>query len=172
MAETGESTGPKRKRTTRKEKAEKQPNSKSGEGSNSKSGPEDVVLMNSRAKYPRYALLEVRQEVVERSKRAVYAHLTKMTNAHINLAAKGNCQSAKFLFEFAGIYDLSAAPGPADSQPNAFNPAAILEDPSKAVLSFYKKLGTKPPQLAPAKTCTPAIEAGMEQPALQARKEL
>ncbi|MFZ0705650.1 MAG: hypothetical protein WAM71_08620 [Candidatus Korobacteraceae bacterium] len=109
----------------------------------------DVVAMKSVAQYPRYVSLEAREKMVARSKRAVYAHLNKITNAHINLAAKGNCQSAKFLFEFAGI-DKMPALALLEKTKAAFG-YPTDDDPTKAVLSFYKKLGIDPPKLTPPK---------------------
>lgn len=112
-------------------------------------GAADVVAMKSVAQYPRYVLLEAREKMVERSKRAVYAHLNKITNAHINLAAKGNCQSAKFLFEFAGIDKMPALA--VLERTKAALGYVTDEDPTKAVKSFYRKLGMTPPKLKPPK---------------------
>ena len=140
--------------------AKKQGKSRTGRKAASKSAPADVVAMKSVAKYLRYAALEARQKAVERSKRAVYAHLNKIANAHINLAAKGNCQSAKFLFEFAGIDDMSLALGAIESRCKTSISSASDDDPRKAVLSFYQKLGITPPKLKPpVSAATPAEEA-------------
>ena len=125
----------------------------------------DVVTMKSVAQYPRYVSSEAREKVVARSKRAVYAHLNKITNAHINLAARGNCQSAKFLFEFAGIDKMPALAAP--EQTKSKLAYATDDDPTKAVLSFYKKLGMTPPKLKPPKTVELDERQAVVQPAMQ-----
>jgi len=147
------------KRQAGKSAAKKQTKSRSAVKPRNNGETADVVPMRSLAQYPRYASLEERQKAVERSKRAVYAHLNKMTNAHINLAAKGNCQSAKFLFEFAGIDDLATAPASKGSQPNGSSAKlASDDDPTKAVASFCAKLGVAPVKLKPPKP----VEAGSD----------
>ncbi len=138
----------------------RQTKSRSAPKASNKTGQAEVVAIKSKAEYPRYASLEARQKAVERSKRSIYAHLNKVTNAHIDLAVKGNCQSAKFLCEFAGIDDLAPTPALGKSQPNTSNLSAeVDDDPTKAVLSFYKKLGMTPPRLKPPKAAETAEEA-------------
>ncbi len=139
--------------------AKRQTKTRSVPKAGDKSGPVEVVAVKSKAEYARYASLEVRQKAVERSKRAIYAHLNKVTNAHINLAVKGNCQSAKFLFEFAGIDDLAAAPALGKARAGVSNSSAeVDDDPTQAVLSFYKKLDMQPPRLKPPQAAE-AVEA-------------
>ena len=129
-----------------------------------KSTAVDVVAMKSVAQYPRYVALEAREKMVARSKRSVYAHLNKITNAHINLAAKGNCQSAKFLFEFAGIDKMPALAVLEKTRAALGYPMG--DDPTKAVLSFYQKLGMTPPKLKPPKPVEAEEDAIDEQPAM------
>jgi hypothetical protein len=127
----------------------------------SKPGPVTLVKMKSQAQYPAYASLEAQQKAVLRAKRAVYAYLQKLTNAHINFAASGNCQSAKFLFEFAGIGDMAAKLAvEARTGQNAYAAnAACKKDPVESVLSFYKKLGMEPPVLLPREAAEGAMGA-------------
>ena len=111
-----------------------------------------------RAKQPKppytiFKRLENRQKAVEQNRRAVYAHLDKITQENIKLATKGNSAIAKFLFDFAGITQLPAV---AEKSSKAAKAACACEakdddDPSNAVLSFYKKLGMTPPKLKPPK---------------------
>jgi hypothetical protein len=132
-----------------KRTAKKATNSESSGHSRRKREPGEVVLLTSKAEYARYESIDVRQKAVERAKRSIYAHLHEITNAHINLSVgKGNVQSAKFLFEFAGIDDFPTALALSESQPDPRNTSSgqpCEEDPSKAVLAFYDKLGVTPP---------------------------
>jgi hypothetical protein len=103
--------------------------------------------------YTKFKRLENRQKAVEQNRRAVYAHLDKITQENIKLAKKGNSAIAKFLFDFAGINQL---PAPVEASSKARKAASGVEnktddDPTKAVLSFYKKLGMTPPKLKPPK---------------------
>lgn len=109
-----------------------------------------------KAEYAQFKLLEERIRVVEQSRRGVYAHLVDVIHSNIDLAGEGNYLAAKFLMEFAGIDKL-----PMLSQEQVKNPAPAGEgtvtkkaddnddDPTKAVLSFYKKLGMEPLRLKP-----------------------
>ena len=103
--------------------------------------------------YTIFKRLENRQKAVEQSRRAVFAHLDKITQENIKLAQNGNSAIAKFLFDFAGINQL---PAPTEASSKAAKSASAGEakddnDPTKAVLSFYKKLGITPPKLKPPK---------------------
>lgn len=131
--------------------------------SGKESAPADVVAMKSVAQYPKYVSLEAREKMVARSKRAVFAHLNKITNAHINLAAKGNCQSAKFLFEFAGIEKLPALA--ALERAKAAFGYTTIDDPTRAVQSFHQRLGIDPPRLKPPKPVEADEGQTDEQPA-------
>ena len=109
-----------------------------------------------KAEYAQFKLLEERIRVVEQSRRGVYAYLVDVIHSNIDLAGEGNYLAAKFLMEFAGIDKL-----PVLSQEQARNPTVAAEgtgtqkadeeedDPTKAVLSFYKKLGMTPLRLKP-----------------------
>lgn len=115
--------------------------------------------------YTKFKRLENRQKTVEQNRRAVYAHLDKITQENIKLAKKGNSAIAKFLFEFAGINQL---PARVEASSKATKAACACEakdddDPTKAVLSFYKKLGMTPPKLKPPKPLEAAeTEAALE----------
>jgi hypothetical protein len=107
----------------------------------------------SKPPYTKFKRLENPQKVVEQNRRAVYAHLDKITQENIKLAKKGNAAIAKFLFEFAGIHHLPAlveASSKRQKTPRGCEDKAD-DDPTKAVLSFYKKLGMTPPKLKPPK---------------------
>ena len=98
-----------------------------------------------------YASLEARQRTAELARRAVFVCLMEMTAGNIMLAKQGNYSAAKFLLEFAGIYDLpplseASLEQPAAVAPNAGKPGKTSEE---LVLSFYKRLGMKVPVLAP-----------------------
>ncbi len=99
--------------------------------------------------YTRFKRLENRQKAVEQNRRAVYAHLDKITHENIKLAKKGNAAIAKFLFEFAGINQLPAHAEAAPKTRNELSAQKADDDPSAAVLSFYSKLGMTPPKLKP-----------------------
>lgn len=114
--------------------------------------------------YTKFARLENRQKAIEQNRRAVYAHLDEITRENIKLAKKGNSAIAKFLFEFAGINQVPALVKASSKSKKAVRVGEekTEDDPTKAVLSFYKKLGIEPPKLKPPKT----VEAeGDEQPA-------
>jgi hypothetical protein len=107
----------------------------------------------SKSPYTKFKRLENRQRAVEQNQRAVYAHLDKIVQENIKLAKKGNSAIAKFLFDFAGINQLPAL---VEASTKARKAASGCEhkaddDPTKAVLSFYKKLGMTPPKLKPPK---------------------
>jgi len=121
-----------------------------------------------KAEYAQFKLLEERIRVVEQSRRGVYAYLVDMIHSNIDLAGEGNYLAAKFLMEFAGIDKL-----PVLSQEQARNPTVAAEagaqkadeeedDPTKAVLSFYKKLGMTPLRLKPPKPTTETQEPSTE----------
>lgn len=113
-----------------------------------------------RPPYTKFKRLENRQKTVEQNRRAVYAHLDKITQENINLAQKGNSAIAKFLFEFAGINQFPAL-GEASSKAGKSASGGYRQaddDPAKAVLSFCEKLGMPFPQLKPPK----AVEADEE----------
>ncbi len=115
-------------------------------------------------RYTKFARLENRQKAIEQNRRAVYAHLDEITRENIKLAKKGNSAIAKFLFEFAGINQVPAMVKASSKSKKAVTVGEEKgdDDPTKAVLSFYKKLGIEPPKLKPPK----AVEAeGDEQPA-------
>jgi hypothetical protein len=168
MAESTEHSGDEviGKEKPGKRARKKQAKSKSPRKPRNRRGPDDVVLISSTAMYPRYVSLEERQNAVERSKRAVYAYLSKMTNAHINLAARGNCQSAKFLFEFAGIENLPALAA-FERTKAALSGACDVkrdDDPMRSVRSFSEKLGIPYPKLKPPKPVESASDPSEEFP--------
>lgn len=108
------------------------------------------LLRKIEAQAPAYAALESRQRVVELAKRGVFVCLMDTLVGNIELAQAGNPSAAKFLLEFAGIYDLpplsEAAVEQAAVAPNVGKPGKTSEE---LVLSFYKRLGMKVPVLAP-----------------------
>ena len=114
--------------------------------------------------YLKFKRLENRQKVIEQARRAIYAYLLEMTHENIELAKKGNSSVAKFLMNFAGIDEFAAAGGATAKKAKAAQKCAcetrVADDPGKAVLSFYKKLGMEPPQLKPApSTAEPQSES-------------
>jgi len=122
------------------------------------------------AKYLQYESLEERRKEVERVKRFIIANLARMALGMMKNAEKGsNAAGAKLLWDFAEIELLPKAPGsvPEATQALAAESAAPVgakpegdNDPMKAVLSFYKKLGITPPRLKPPVTV--AEEAAAE----------
>jgi hypothetical protein len=115
-------------------------------------------------KYEKFESLEERVKEVERVKRFIVANLGRTALGMMKSAEKGsNAAGAKLLWELAEIDQLpkpsmaqtgtaergaSAAAAPEDTA--AISPAED-DDPTKAVLSFYKKLGMTPPELKPPK---------------------
>jgi len=53
-----------------------------------------------------FSSLKSRQKLVERIKREIWASVMRINHAIIKLAAAGNLQAAKALFDFAGVYSL------------------------------------------------------------------
>jgi hypothetical protein len=116
-------------------------------------------------KYEKFESLEARLKEVERVKRAIFANLMRTALGMMKNAEKGtNAAGAKLLWDFAEIDKLPTA---AAAQPEAAQtstvagdiPAAVQaedDDPTKAVLSFYKKLGIEPPKLKPPKAAESA----------------
>jgi hypothetical protein len=117
--------------------------------------------------YTKFKRLVNRQKAVEQNRRAVYAHLDKITQENIKLAKKGNSAIAKFLFDFAGINQLPARVETSSKARKATSgdENKVDEDPTKAVLSFYKKLGMTPPKLRPPKPVEAVETEADEQPA-------
>ncbi len=123
-------------------------------------------------KYLQFESIEERRKEVERVRRAIYANLMRIAIGMANTAASGsNAGGAKVLFEFAGIDELpelgetqaeTTQPAP-DAGAAAANVAAdeLDDDPTKAVLSFYKKLGMTPPRLKPLKAVE-TVDTGNE----------
>ena len=113
-----------------------------------------------KAEYALFESLQERRKVVQQAIRGVYAYLIDMVHSNIDLAGEGNYSAAKFLMEFAGVDELAAlvlanaepaqAAQPSTS-PDTKAAAEDDDDPTKAVLSFYKKLGMEPPRLKPPK---------------------
>ncbi len=103
--------------------------------------------------YTKFKRVENRQKAVEQNQRAVYAHLDKIVQENIKLAKRGNSAIAKFLFDFAGINQLPALVEASSKAKKAASGGEHKtdDDPTKAVLSFYKKLGMTPPKLKPPK---------------------
>jgi hypothetical protein len=102
--------------------------------------------------YAEFRRLENRQKAVEQNRRAVFAHLDEITGENIKLAKKGNSAIARFLFEFAGINQVPAQVTTSKAKKRAAGGEEKMEDdPTKAVRSFYKKLGITPPRLKPPK---------------------
>jgi hypothetical protein len=120
-----------------------------------KTGGPKAKKKGKRAKplYAKFNRLESRQKAVEQNRRAVYAHLDEITRENIKLAKKGNSAIAKFLFEFAGINQVPAlVKATSRTKKNATGGEEKTDDdPTKAVLSFYKKLGIDPPKFKPPK---------------------
>jgi hypothetical protein len=113
-----------------------------------------------KAEYAVYESLQERRKVVQQAIRGVYAYLIDMVHSNIDLAGEGNYSAAKFLMEFAGVDELAALilanaeTTPAAQPPTPHATEVAVEDdddPTKAVLSFYKKLGMTPPRLKPPK---------------------
>jgi hypothetical protein len=111
-------------------------------------------------KYEKFESLDERVKEVERVKRFIFANLGRTALGMMKSAEKGtNAAGAKLLWEFAEIDKLPTASagqaGPAAPSTVAGDaPAAasaVDDDPTKAVLSFYKKLGMTPPKLGPPK---------------------
>jgi hypothetical protein len=121
----------------------------------------------SKPPYTKFKRLENRQKAVEQNRRAVYAHLDKITQENIKLAKKGNSAIAKFLFDFAGINQLPALVEASSKARKAASGGENKtdEDPTKAVLSFYKKLGMTPPKLKPPRPVEAVEAEADEQPA-------
>jgi hypothetical protein len=137
-------------------------------GESEAKAPAGTVKRQKASKHPytKFKRLENRQKVVEQNRRAVYAHLDKITQENIKLAKKGNAAIAKFLFEFAGINQLPALADASSKRRKAVGECEDKadDDPTKAVLSFYKKLGMTPPRLRPPKAVEG--EEGEQQAAL------
>ncbi len=127
----------------------------------------DMARLNG--KYEKFEALEERVKEVERVKRAIFANLMRTALGMMKQAEKGsNAAGAKLLWDFAEIDKLpeSDAEQAQAGQASAVavdGQAAIQaeddDDPTKAVLAFYKKLGMTPPRLKPAKAAEEAESA-------------
>lgn len=116
-------------------------------------------LSRVNAKYLQYESLEERTKEVERVKRFIIANLARTALGIMKSAEKGtNAAGAKLLWDFAELEQLpTLAAAPPDgtqaptieSAPAGAGEAEDDDDPTKAVLSFYKKLGITPPRLKP-----------------------
>jgi hypothetical protein len=108
-------------------------------------------LAKLKGEYALYKSLEERHKVVERARRAVFAHLMEVTFGNIELAGNGNYSAGKLLLEFAGIDELpaleQASPEPAAKADAPAVSETKTESPAEAVLAFYKRLGLNPPKL-------------------------
>lgn len=95
--------------------------------------------------YHGFDTIEARQKEVERARRAVFARMEKIMIGNLNLAEAGNNSAAKFLFEFAGVYELpplaQAGSEAAESKPPSPQPAEA-EDP---VAAMFTRLGMTQP---------------------------
>jgi hypothetical protein len=134
--------------------------------------PKEPKRVRLAGKYLKFEPLEARQKQVARVTRGIYANLPKIASALIELALKGNTAAAKFLVDFAGIEEL---PGLGETEAESPESAAAAsttdsadDDPTKAVLSFYKKLDMKAPKLKPPKAETIAMQEAA--PAVLARQ--
>jgi hypothetical protein len=112
-------------------------------------------------KYEKFESLDERVKEVERVKRFIFANLMRTAVGMTKNAEKGtNAAGAKLLWDFAEIDKLPtasagqagpAAPSPVAGDTPTAESAVDDDDPTKAVLSFYKKLGMTPPKLRPPK---------------------
>jgi hypothetical protein len=109
---------------------------------------------------------------VERVKRFIFANLMRTAVGMAKNAQKGtNSAGAKLLWDFAEI-DKLPRPGtqaPSSAAATEVGDACAEEkagddDPTKAVLSFYKKLGMTPPKLKPPKAAE--VDEEEQEPAL------
>ena len=121
-------------------------------------------------KYEKFESLEERVKEVERVKRFIFANLGRTALGMMKSAEKGtNAAGAKLLWDFAEIdkllltvvtqaqvapTTLAAADAPTADQVED-------DDPTKAVLSFYKKLGMEPLRLTPPQPERETEEAQM-----------
>jgi hypothetical protein len=122
----------------------------------------DLARLNG--KYEKFESLEERVKEVERVKRAIFANLMRTALGMMKQAEKGsNAAGAKLLWDFAEIDQLPKSCGePAETaqaseiagNARAAGQAEDDDDPTTAVLAFYKKLGMTPPKLKPAKAET------------------
>ena len=130
-----------------------------GEGTSAR--PKEPKHLRLTGKYLRFEPLPVRQQEVARVQWAIYANLPKITSALIELAVKGNTAAAKFLVDFAGVQHLPTMGKIQESGAEVSGHDSgdeLNDDPSKAVLSFYQRLGVTPPRLKPPATVVAAAE--------------
>jgi hypothetical protein len=121
-------------------------------------------------KYEKYESIDERVKEVERVKRFIIANLMRTAVGMTKNAEKGtNSAGAKLLWDFAEIDKL---PRPSAAQEHATQDSAVAadslaaceadDDPMKAVLSFYKKLGMEPPRLKPPKPVESAEDEAVQ----------
>ncbi len=126
----------------------------------------DLARLNGR--YEKFESLEERVKEVERVKRAIFANLMRTALGMMKNAEKGtNAAGAKLLWDFAEIDKLPNRAEPQAETAAAGDVAAASQaeeddDPTKAVLSFYKKLGMTPPKLKPLPSGNPEAAAAHE----------
>jgi hypothetical protein len=101
---------------------------------------------NKNKKHPRtgaFSSLKARQQLVERVKRAIWASVSEINDAIIQLAKAGNFTAAKALFDFAGVYSL---PDPEEEEakaattPAAAVPTGDTEEPDP-VEGLFRSIG-------------------------------
>jgi len=101
-----------------------------------------------KAAYRKFKSVENRQAVVERLRRVVFEYMQEITHKNIELAKQGNCSSAKFLMQLAGIDEIPAVVEKVSRRKKG---ACAAADPTEAVFSFSRKLGMEPLKLKPPK---------------------
>lgn len=101
---------------------------------------------------PKFRLVKAeksRQREVEKAKSMIYGALPEIIGGIIKEAIAGNHNAAKFLMQYAGIGEFSAAVRAADKAKAEAVPEREPLTPEEAVESLYKQLGMKPPVLLP-----------------------
>jgi len=115
-------------------------------GRSAKGGTGKAASNKNGKKHPRtsaFGSLKSRQLLVERVKRAIWASVSEINEAIINLAKAGNFSAAKTLFDFAGVYSLPEPDEEAAKSapiPAAATPTGDTEEPDP-VEGLFRSIG-------------------------------